>query len=234
MRAFTTCLGLALSVVGTFGMATGLESPLAPAAPFGACAGVPGSVDKFVREHFDVKLMEGTFYELAFHDWTQVGYVCGCQRSVKKVDTSVKPELISDLFTLKCPPSAPKGGDQITHLKFNNTEQKGLLYGACNIFSPLWGTSVCPDYVIDVGTRRRGQPYPWVLEFQCVEHPKTGALAFAGINMYARDKSPETLEAMIASAHAHGLDKFINGGFPRGLTVVNHTGCTYPSVDSLP
>ena len=35
-----------------------------------------------------------------------------------------------------------------------------------------------------------------VLEFQCVED-KNGKLLFAGVNMYARDKSNETLQAMV-------------------------------------
>jgi len=41
--------------------------------------------------------------------------------------------------------------------------------------------------------------------------------------MYARDKSEETLKAMMESAEAHGLGDFIKGGFPSGLNIVNHT-----------
>lgn len=40
------------------------------------------------QDNFDVKLMEGTFYELAYHDYTQPRNLCGCERSVKTIDTA--------------------------------------------------------------------------------------------------------------------------------------------------
>ena len=33
------------------------------------------------------------------------------------------------------------------------------------------------------------------------------------------------------SATNHGLDTFIDGGFPSGLHIVDHTDCTYPDDD---
>ena len=163
------------------------------------------------------------------HDYTQPRALCGCERSVKTVSTDTKPSSINDLFTLKCP-AASYGKDQITHLFFNESDTPGLLLGDCSFFS-VAGTKVCPDYVIDVGTRTPGQPYPWVLEFQCVER-RTGGLLFAGINFYARDKSNETLTAMLESAEAHGLGQFYDGGFPSGIKIVDHTNCTYPDDDA--
>ena len=184
-----------------------------------------------LQDNFDVKLMEGTYFELAYHDYTQPRNLCGCERSVKVVHTDTEPPSIDDLFTLKCPAGA-NGKDQITHLKFNATDEPGRLDGLCSFFEPLSGNDVCPDYLIDVGTRTQGEPYPWLLEFQCVER-KNGDLLFAGVNMYARDKSEETLKEMMDSAVAHGLGDFIDGGFPSGLKIVNHTECTYPDPDSF-
>ncbi|GMH91261.1 hypothetical protein TrVE_jg6787 [Triparma verrucosa] len=192
-----------------------------------ACAGVyEDLVDDFVKDNFDVKLMEGTFYELAYHDYTQPRNLCGCERSVKTIDTETNPPSINDLFTLKCP-AGSNGKDQITHLFFNTTEEDGVLSGECSFFEPFSGNDVCPDYLIDVGTRNPGEPYPWLLEFQCVER-KNGDLLFAGINFYAKEKSNETLTEMMTSAEAHGLAKFIDGGFPSGLKIVDHSECTYP------
>jgi len=194
-----------------------------------ACENATKMIDDFVVNNWDISLMEGTYYELAYHDYTQPRSVCGCERSVKVVNTTASPATIADLFTLKCPP--PNGQDQITHLKFTESEDTvGRLDGSCGFFAPF-GATICPDFLIDVGTRTAGEPYPWVLEFQCVEN-WWGGLLFAGINFYARDKSQETLDAMIASAEAHGLGDFIEGGFPAGLHIVNHTGCTYPDPNS--
>jgi len=178
--------------------------------------------------------MEGTFYELAYHDYTQPKNLCGCERSVKTVDTTVDPIQIHDLFTLKCP-GGSKGKDQITHLEFTVEDGvPGRLNGDCGFFKQS-KDGVCPDYLIDVGTRRNGEPYPWLLEFQCVEK-KNGDLLFAGINMYARDKSNATLTEMRESAEGHGLTPFIEQserfGAPAGLTIVDHSDCTYPDEDA--
>jgi len=191
-----------------------------------ACQDAPSMVDPWVRQHFDISLMAGTFYELAYHDYTQPRPICGCERSVKTVHADSTPPTISDYFSIQC-----FGKDYPVTLHFNQTGP-GMLDGACKYFAPF-GTKVCPDYVVDVGTRTPGTPYPWALEFQCVEHTD-GTLLFAGINFYARDKSNETLTAMLEAAERHGLDRFIQGGWPSGLKIVNHSGCTYPSVPSGP
>lgn len=209
-----------------------LAAGTATAAGQSACANASSMIDPFLLQGgWDVSLLEGTFYELAYHDYTQPRTLCGCERSVKTVDTTTEPASIADLFTLKCPTDSGEGeGDRVTHLEFNTTSEPAQLHGKCTFFKPF-GTTICPDYVIDVGTRELGEPYPWVLEFQCVER-RTGDLLFAGINFYSRDKSEETLNAMIDSAYAHGLGPFIDGGHPSGLKVVDHTNCTYPPVDA--
>eukprot|EP00403_Amphidinium_massartii_P017205 CAMPEP_0178418862 /NCGR_PEP_ID=MMETSP0689_2-20121128/25308_1 /TAXON_ID=160604 /ORGANISM="Amphidinium massartii, Strain CS-259" /LENGTH=203 /DNA_ID=CAMNT_0020040271 /DNA_START=174 /DNA_END=781 /DNA_ORIENTATION=+ len=177
-------------------------------------------IDPWVKANFDISLMEGTFYELAYHDYTQPRPMCGCERSVKSVNADAHPPTISDYFSIQC-----FGKDYPITLHFNETEP-AMLNGSCGFFAPF-GTRVCPDYVIDVGTRTHGEPYPWVLEFQCVEHTD-GSLMFAGINFYSKEKSNKTLTEMLKVAEDHGLHKFIEGGWPSGLKVVNHSNCTYP------
>ena len=36
-----------------------------------------------VKDSFNMKNFDGTYYEIAYHDYTQPIGVCGCQRSVK-------------------------------------------------------------------------------------------------------------------------------------------------------
>ena len=43
---------------------------------------------KKVKEDFNMDLFHGTFYEIAYHDYTQPISVCGCQRSVKSFDSA--------------------------------------------------------------------------------------------------------------------------------------------------
>mmetsp|Transcript_20761 Transcript_20761/g.66826 ORF Transcript_20761/g.66826 Transcript_20761/m.66826 type:complete len:240 (+) Transcript_20761:157-876(+) len=193
----------------------------------GACPKAASEVvDEWVWKNWSPAMMAGTFYEVALRDPTQPR-VCGCERSVKAVDAE---GAISDTFSIRCPPTAA-GTDYVVPLAFVQTGTPGLMDATCNFLEPF-GTTTCPDYVVDVGTRRPGEPYPWVIEFQCVERTdrrQPGSLLFAGINFYSRSPDdPRALEAMNASAYAHGLGPFIDGG--RGLYVVNHTGCTYPDV----
>mmetsp|Transcript_8315 Transcript_8315/g.11656 ORF Transcript_8315/g.11656 Transcript_8315/m.11656 type:complete len:126 (-) Transcript_8315:73-450(-) len=59
-----------------------------------ACQDAPSMVDPWVRQHFDISLMAGTFYELAYHDYTQPRPICGCERSVKTVHADSTPPTI--------------------------------------------------------------------------------------------------------------------------------------------
>mmetsp|Transcript_8317 Transcript_8317/g.11661 ORF Transcript_8317/g.11661 Transcript_8317/m.11661 type:complete len:116 (-) Transcript_8317:183-530(-) len=67
-----------------------------------ACQDAPSMVDPWVRQHFDISLMAGTFYELAYHDYTQPRPICGCERSVKTVHADSTPPTISDYFSIQC------------------------------------------------------------------------------------------------------------------------------------
>lgn len=188
------------------------------------CQGAPAMVDPWVRDNFDIAMMEGTYYELAFHDWTQPRDICKCHRSIKRSFPAGADHdaYIVDHVSMNCVTQ-----DYQVDLSFNTTDKPALLAGKCPYFAPIFGTNTCPDYIIDVGTREVGKPYPWVIEFQCVEG-RFGNLGFAGINFYARDKSEATLMEMKAAAEKHNLQEFWDGGFPSGLYIVNHTDCTYP------
>jgi len=168
--------------------------------------------------------MNGTFFELAYHDYTQPRAFCGCERSVKTVDPA--SGAIADAFSLRCPPK-DQGRDYVVPLSFELTTSPGLLNGSCRFLEPF-GTETCPDYVVDVGTRDAAAPYPWVIEFQCVESRWRNATIFVGINFYSRVVSEDALDAMTRSAAAHGLAEYVDAGWPSGLHLVNHSGCVYP------
>mmetsp|Transcript_13838 Transcript_13838/g.41085 ORF Transcript_13838/g.41085 Transcript_13838/m.41085 type:complete len:215 (+) Transcript_13838:792-1436(+) len=162
-------------------------------------------VDPFVEEYFAPELMDGTYYELAYHDYTQPPPpLCGCQRSVKAA--SEDGLSISDAFSIKC-----KGKDYKAPLFFNVSDTNGVLWGKCEWLPG----GVCPDAVVDVGTR------------ECANHPKTGNIIFAGINFYSREATPEAFEAMLASAGKHGLGPWMDP-----LTRLDHSECTYPEGDA--
>jgi len=43
-----------------------------------------------VQKAFDMKHLNGTYYEVAYHDATQPGGVCGCQRVVRTWNETTK------------------------------------------------------------------------------------------------------------------------------------------------
>ena len=73
--------------------------------------------------------MNGTFYELAYHDYTQPKQLCGCERSVKSVKLPMAGRNyshIDDQFSLFC-----EGKSYISPLAFNSTDEAGVLRGKC-------------------------------------------------------------------------------------------------------
>ena len=63
--------------------ATASVVSLVSSTKYGHCPEPTSIQSDYVKEHFDIRKMEGTFYELAYHDYTQPPKVCDCQRSVK-------------------------------------------------------------------------------------------------------------------------------------------------------
>lgn len=181
------------------------------------CGDMSRYIDPFVASTFDATLLAGTYYELAYHDYTQPrAPLCGCQRSVKTFDSGQ----IFDMFSIQC---AHK--DYFAPLEFSPSRTRGLLNGKCNR-APR---GICPDAIVDVGTRSEGEPYPWVIEFQCIsKHADgSGVVFFSGINFYSRVVSDRILDDMLASSHKHGLGPFLNK--TRGIEIVDHKTCTYPN-----
>lgn len=152
---------------------------------------------------------------------------CGCQRSVKSINTTGGWERLDDLFTLECPAPPRKGSPYFNHLSFNLTSQRGVLDGTW----PLLKGVLFPDAVVETGPLTAdGTGYSWVLEFQCVQ--LKGQIAFVGINFYSRVISDATFRTMLAAATARGLPAYWNGTYAGNkggvLQMVNHTGCAYP------
>ena len=174
-----------------------------------------------VKNNFNMDLFHGTFYEIAYHDYTQPIGVCGCMRSVKGFNETTQK--IQDDFTLNC--GDPKGNNTHQHtyhnaLTFDMSPVKGVWNGKW----PLMPGTVFPDTLVDVGPVVNGQ-YAWVLELQCVE--VLGEVAFIGANFYSSLKEHTYLETMKASWHKHSLDKFIYPAHGNQLTLVDQEGCLY-------
>ena len=167
----------------------------------------------------------GTYYEVAYHDYTQPIGVCGCQRSVK----SLVNEHVFDDFTLNCGSNTDNNAHSHTYhnnLTFSTTETPGYFVGKW----PIVGFIDFPDTLVDFGAVNADGQYSWVLEFQCVE--TLGHIDFIGVNFYSSVKTYDFLEEMKASATAHGLDQYIYAG--NNLTLVDQTGCQYNNTKLLP
>ena len=175
---------------------------------------------KKVKEDFNMDLFHGTFYEIAYHDYTQPISVCGCQRSVKSFD-SVNNKILDD-FTLNCGSTTDNTHSHTYHndLSFDMSPVKGVWNGKW----PLTPGVVFPDTLVDVGPVVNGM-YAWVLELQCVE--VLDEVVFIGANFYSSLKEHTYLKEMEASWHNAGLDQFIYPAKGNQLTLVDQTGCLY-------
>jgi hypothetical protein len=64
-----------ISLIGVLQLSSSVMGSLCPA--------VSDIQSAYVSKNFDVHKMQGTYYELAYHDKTQPSLTCGCERSVK-------------------------------------------------------------------------------------------------------------------------------------------------------
>lgn len=96
----------------------------------------------FKMEHF-----LGTYYEIAYHDYTQPQKVCGCQRSVK----TFKDNKIYDDFSLNCgnPDDLPHAKSYHNDLSFDLTEDTGVWTGKWPI--PIIEKIGFVDTLVDFG-----------------------------------------------------------------------------------
>ena len=106
----------------------------------------------------------GTYYEIAYHDYTQPIGLCGCQRS----DKTLKNDRIFDDFTLNCGNYTNNNTMSHTYhnnLTFSTTDTPGYFVGKW----PIVEFVDFPDTLVDFGEVNEDGQYSWVLEFQCVE-----------------------------------------------------------------
>lgn len=157
-----------------------------------------------VKQNFSLKKFEGTYYELAFHDYTQYP-ICPspkCIRSHKVVDYQLNQ--INDTFNLVC-----FGDNSTIHFKFALTNTTGFFLG--HVTTPPIPFITFPDTVVDVHESADGV-YEWVIEFQCLE--KLDHVWFIGINWYSRPRNvtKDYLDSLLNAAKARGLGVYMESG----------------------
>ena len=167
-----------------------------------------------VKQSFDLKKLEGSYYELAMHDFTQYP-ICPkprCVRSHKVLDLQLKQ--VNDSFDLVC-----IGGDYKVMFQFALTNITGFFLGKVTVFPYI----IFPDTVVDVKESEDGG-YEWVIELQCVE--KLDHVWFIGINFYSkqRNATQEYIDSMLQAARARGLGVYLDNGF--GVHAIDQQNCT--------
>lgn len=155
-----------------------------------------------VKQNFDLKKLEGSYYELALHDYTQYP-ICPnpkCIRSHKVLDPQLKQ--VNDTFNLVC-----FGGEYKFMFRFALTNITGFFLGTVASFPYI----VFPDTVVDVKESQDGG-YEWVIEFQCVE--KLDHVWFVGINWYSRERNVTKayIDGLLHAARARGLGFYMDKG----------------------
>ncbi len=168
-----------------------------------------------VKKSFNLTKFQGTYYELALHDYTQYP-ICpspSCMRSHKVVDYEL--EQINDTGNLDC-----FGEVFLIHLHFNLTKTPGYFLVYWKIIPGI----LFPDTVVEVYENSDGV-YEWIIEFQCVE--KFGRVLFVGINWYCRESkvSEEYYENLLKVARSRGLGVYMDKG--EGVSKVYQENCKY-------
>ena len=167
-----------------------------------------------VKKTFNLTKFEGTYYELALHDYTQYP-VCPspkCVQSNKVVDYKLRQ--INDTFYINC-----MGHKYPNTFFFNLTDTPGQFNGTWTFVPGI----LFPDTVVDV--YENSDVYEWIIEFQCVE--KLGRVWFVGINWYCRKNivTETYFENMMKAARARGLGFYMDSG--EKVFVVEQKNCTY-------
>lgn len=169
-----------------------------------------------VKKEFNLTKFLGSYYELAFHDYTQYP-ACpapSCIRSHKVFNH--KTNQINDTFDIRC-----VGHTYPVTLLFKLTDIPGHFNGTWARLPEL----IIPDTVVDFHENSDGF-YEWVIEFQCVE--KLNHVWFIGINWYSRivDSSDSGyLKNIIDVARARGLGFYMDRW--EKVYYVNQTNCDY-------
>jgi len=176
-----------------------------------------------MSQNFDTKMLDGFYYEIAFHDATQFPLCPSetprCITSNKAVETySDGQRYVNDTWDLQC-----FGVQYPQILLFNETDKPGFVEGYVpetkipllpkNVVSKL----VFPNTIVDF----KAGPQGYSLEMQCVEW--LGRIVFVGINYYAKEKTEEAFQQIDKVARAQGLGFFLDHN--AGVHRVDHTGC---------
>ena len=172
--------------------------------------------------NFKILELQGFYYELALHDYTQYP-LCPSQPACISSNKTIRfypdgVEYVNDAWNLYC-----LGRYYPQTRLFNVTENPGFLRGYVPTtlipFLPkgIAADVVFPDTIVDF----KPGPDGWVLEFQCVEH--FGRVLFVGINFYSRTNTEAAYQEILAAGKARGLDFYWSKG--EGLRRVNQTGC---------
>jgi hypothetical protein len=173
--------------------------------------------DPDLTKNFDINCYQGTYYELALHDYTQPS-ICGCMRSDKKI---INNTYIHDNFTMVCPRYKDvKSKIYISDLSFTTTENKGVLNGHWSLLKNI----IFPNTIVAVGKSFYNNYYRWIIEFQCVE--LFNQAIFVGINFYSRDRSEKSYNEMLNAAKKYKIDKYWNNTY-LSLRKINHRDCYY-------
>lgn len=186
-----------------------------------------------VKSNFDMEKFFGTYYELAYHDYTQYP-TCPlgptCIRSVKRKEpiAAAPGYQVVDWFSLNC---AGKGYP--FPLRFNTTNTTGLLQGYVKD-PPIWWKLLEPgdvysDVVVDY--LEVDGKYEWVIEFQCKYNKRGSAISFIGINFYSRSRnvSKDYMDNFLQAARDRGLGMYMDKGFGT-KTVDQGPDCKYPDI----
>jgi len=172
---------------------------------------------------FNMKQLDGYYYELAFHDATQnplcPNRVPRCITSDKAVQTYPDGvRYVNDTWDLQC-----FGVEYPQTLLFNETDKPGFVNGYVPVtkipFLPKSVVSklVFPNTIVDF----KAGPQGYSLEMQCVEW--LGRIVFVGINYYTKEKTEAAFQQIDKVARAQGLGYFLDKN--AGVHRVNHTGC---------
>ena len=185
---------------------------------------------------FDPSKFWGTYYELAYHDYTQYPtcpFGPKCIRSIK-VKESIPEEpgfQIVDWFSINC-----AGASYPFPLRFNLTEIPGYFEGYVKD-PPLWWKilepgEVYPDTVVDF--LEVNGVYEWVIEFQCKYNRQHSKVSFTGINFYSRSRNvtQDYMDNMLQAARDRGLGVYMDKNF-RTRTVYQGEKCTYPNIPNV-
>lgn len=185
-----------------------------------------------VKQHFDIDMMVGTYYELAYQDITQYP-ACNekqglphCVQSIKEHFPVENPPdaygsygLITDTWTFQCariPFEIP--------LRFNVTEHPGYFLGFT--LTKIGSEEIWPDTVIDYKISKDGTHYEWIIELQCQDQDDyeingQDEIKFTAINFYARhyNVTEAYLEEIYQAARNAGIGVFMDYKFGMQETI---------------